>query len=116
MIKQYSEKNIKRGDIYWVNLDPAIGTEVKKTRPAVIVSNDSQNKVGQRYIVAPITSVVKNIYPFEVKININGKWSKVMMDQIRAVDHQRLESKLSKVTTNEMHDIEKALKVVLQLG
>ncbi|MDF3033421.1 MAG: plasmid maintenance protein [Alphaproteobacteria bacterium] len=111
-----NEKNVKRGEIYWVVLDPTIGTETKKTRPAVIISNDAQNKVGQRYIVAPITSVVKNVYPFEVKIDMNGTPSKIMVDQIRTIAYQRLGTKLAKVSAEELVQIERAIKVVLHLA
>ena len=111
-----NEKNVKRGEVYWVNLDPTIGTETKKVRPAVIISNDAQNKVGHGYIVAPITSVVKNVYPFEVKIDINGNISKAMLDQIRTIDHQRLGARLSKVSAEELNHIERAIKIVLNLA
>ena len=110
------KKNVKRGDIYWVNLDPTVGTEIKKIRPGIIISNDAQNKVGQRYIVAPVTSIVKTIYPFEVKINVNGKPSKTMLDQIRTVDHQRLGEKIGKVSIEELLQIERAIKIVLHIA
>jgi len=66
----------KRGEIYWVNLDPTIGSETKKTRPAVIISNDIGNETSKIVILAPITSKVKNIYPFEAKTSVNGKPAK----------------------------------------
>ena len=106
---------IKRGDVYWVNLDPATGTETKKTRPAVIISNDAQNRVGRRYIIAPITSVVKTIYPFEAEIQIDNTPSKVMLDQIRTVDDQRLGQKLCTLSIEELSQIEKVLKLVLSI-
>lgn len=64
---------LKRGTIYWVNLDPTIGVETKKTKPGVIISNDAQNMVGRSVIIAPATSVVKKVYPFEVVLDIAGK-------------------------------------------
>lgn len=113
--QEKDERNVRKGEVYWVNLDPTVGAETKKTRPAVIISNDAQNKVGQRYIVAPVTSVIKTIYPFEVKIDINGKTSKVMLDQIRTVDHKRLGGKLCKLSQEELHQIERAIKLVLEI-
>ncbi len=110
------DKVIKRGEIYRVKLDPTMGTETKKTRSALIVSNDSQNRVGRRYIVAPITSVVKTLYPFEVKINIDGKSSKVMLDQIRTIDHIRLAEKLGQVSPEELNQVERAIKLVLHIA
>jgi mRNA interferase MazF len=115
MAVQQSEA-VRRGEIYWVKLDPTIGTETKKTRPAIVISNDSQNRVGQRYIVAPITSAVKTVYPFEVKININGKPSKVMLDQIRTIDHRRLGGKLGQVSQEELSQVERVIKLVLHIA
>ena len=110
-------ENVRRGEIYWVKLDPTVGTETKKTRPAIVISNDSQNKVGRRYIVAPITSVVKTVYPFEVEINIiNGKPSKVMLDQIRTIDHSRLAGKIGKLSQEELNQVERSIKLVLHIA
>jgi mRNA interferase MazF len=107
---------LKRGDVYWVNLDPTIGSETKKTRPGVIVSNDAQNMVGKHIIIAPVTSVLKKIYPFEVAIVLGDKKSKVMLDQIRTVSCQRLGSKIGPLISHEIEDLDKALKIVLSLG
>lgn len=108
--------NVRRGEVYWVKLDPTIGTETKKTRPAIVISNDAQNKVGHRYIVAPITSIVKTVYPFEVEIYINEKPSKVMLDQIRTIDHSRLERKIGKLSQEELDQVERAIKLVLHIA
>jgi mRNA interferase MazF len=107
--------SILRGQIYWVNLDPSIGSEIKKTRPALILSNDQQNKVGQRFIVAPLTSALGKVYPFEAVVNIKGKSSKVMLDQIRTIDQARLAGYLESLSHEEMERVEKALKLVLDL-
>ncbi|MBA3722356.1 MAG: type II toxin-antitoxin system PemK/MazF family toxin [Parachlamydiaceae bacterium] len=105
----------KRGEIYWIQLDPTIGTEIQKTRPCLILSNNSQNKKGIRVIAAPITSNVKNIYPFEAKIIIKGRECKVSLDQIRALDKQRIISKVDSIDSLEMYHVEEALKVALAL-
>lgn len=62
----------RRGDVYWVNLDPVVGTEIRKTRPAVVVSNDSCNRYGTRIVVLPITSNVDSLYPGEAKVEVKG--------------------------------------------
>jgi mRNA interferase MazF len=108
--------NLKRGEVYWVSLDPAIGSETKKKRPGVIISNDAQNMVGQRVIIAPITSVIKKVYPFEVLIITSNTNSKVMLDQIRTIDCQRLGDKMGKLTPKEISEIDKGLKLVLAIG
>lgn len=108
--------NVKRGEVYWVNLDPTIGTETKKTRPAVILSNNSQNMVGYRFIIAPITSNVVKIFPFEVRISLNGNLSKVLVDQIRTIDKLRLGNKVWELSVDELYEVESAIRLVLQMG
>ena len=105
----------KRGEIYWVNLDPTVGSEINKIRPALVISNDSGNEYSQRIIVAPITSSVKKVYPFEVKIEIAGKESKVLLDQLRSIDKQRLSKKLSVLDYDTVNLVNKALKIALDL-
>jgi mRNA interferase MazF len=105
----------KRGEIYWIQLDPTIGTEIQKTRPYLILSNNSQNKKGLRVIAAPITSKVKNIYPFEAKISLKGKTCKVLLDQLRALDKRRVTSKIDLIDQQTMREVEDALKVALAL-
>ena len=105
----------KRGEIYWVNLDPTVGCEIKKTRPGLIISNDVQNRIGIVYIIAPITSQIEKIYPFEVKLNIKDKPSKAMLDQIRTVDAKRLGTLITHITKEEQLDVDKAIKLVLSV-
>lgn len=105
----------RRGEIYWVRLDPTIGTETQKTRPCLILSNNSQNKKGFRVIAAPITSKVKIIYPFEAKVVIKGKECKVLLDQIRVLDKQRIGDKIDYIDLETMLQVETALKVALAL-
>src|ERR1700722_9085673 len=88
------EKILLRGDIYWVALDPALGTEIKKRRPAIIISNDAINNFLSRVIIAPITSKVEKIYPSEVEIVLKEKNGKVLLDQIHSVDKDRIQNKI----------------------
>lgn len=105
----------KRGDIYWIRLDPTTGSEIQKTRPCLILSNNSQNKNGLRIIAAPITTKVKNVYPFETKLSLKGKECKVLLDQIRALDKQRIESLIDTIDSFTMLQVEEALRVALDL-
>jgi mRNA interferase MazF len=105
----------QRGEVYWVNLDPTIGTEINKRRPCVIVSNDPGNEVAPRVIIAPITSSVKNLYPFEVKVKIQNKEGKALLDQIRTIDKLRLCGKITFLDKSIMHQIDRALKIALGL-
>ncbi len=105
----------KRGDVFWVNLDPTVGTEIKKKRPAVIISNNCGNEASSRVIVAPITSTVKQVFPFEVKVEIKERSGKVLLDQIRAIDKQRLSGKITTLDLETMNLIDRALKITLAL-
>ncbi len=108
-------KQPKRGEIYWVSLDPTIGSEVNKTRPALILSNNLANQHSQRVIVAPITSSIEKIYPFETKIKMPRGMNKVMLDQIQGIDKIRLGPKILSISLEEMNEVEKALKITLAL-
>lgn len=83
-----------RFDVYFVNLDPTIGSEIKKTRPCVIVSPNEMNKHISTVIVAPITSKLRN-YPTRVSCKVEGKHGQIVLDQIRTVDKERLFKKVS---------------------
>src|SRR3990167_1804393 len=94
-------QDIKRGEIWLVNLDPTLGHEIKKSRPALIIQNDIGNKYSPITIIAPITSQdIEKIYPIEVlllkKSSGLDKDSKVLLNQIRAVDKRRLMKKLGR--------------------
>ncbi|MBI3508238.1 MAG: type II toxin-antitoxin system PemK/MazF family toxin [Chlamydiia bacterium] len=104
-----------RGDIYWVNLDPTIGSETKKTRPGLILSNDIANELSEIIMIAPITSNVRNIYPFEVAVKVAGKAGKIMLNQTRAIDKARLCSKIDSIDKETMKLVEGALKIVFGL-
>jgi mRNA interferase MazF len=105
----------KRGEIYWANLDPTVGTEINKKRPCLIISRDEGNEVTSRVTVAAITSSVKTVYPFQVRIRTNNKEGKVLLNQIRTIDKQRLEGKITSLDKETMHQVDKALKVALSL-
>jgi mRNA interferase MazF len=105
----------KRGDVYWVNLDPVVGTEIRKTRPAVVVSNDSCNRYGTRIVVLPITSNTESLYPGEAIVEIKGKQGRALGDQIRSIDKSRLKARVGRLTADEMSRIDEALAVTLGL-
>jgi len=109
-------ETLKRGDIYWVKLDPTIGTETQKTRPCIIISNDAQNKKSSRVIIAPVTSQTKIIYPFEASVIVNNKQGKAMLDQIKTVDKQRLGSRIGTLDFRAMMAVDIALKIALALA
>ena len=97
-----------------MDFDPAIGTEVKKTRPAVIVSNDASNASMHRVQVVPITSNTAKIYVFEAMVEMKTISGKAMADQIMTADKQRLKKRIGSLSPAEMLGVERAIKV--QLG
>ena len=105
----------RRGDVFWVNLDPVVGTEIRKTRPAVVVSNDSCNRYGARVVVLPITSNIDSLYPGEAMIEVKGRQGRALGDQIRSIDKRRLKSRVSTLSANEMARIDEALAITLDL-
>ena len=118
MLKKETEvQNIKRGEIYWVRLDPAEGAEVKKTRPVVVVSNNEQNAKSKVIIGVPVSKKVKKIYPtFQVPIYLKGELRKVKCEQIRAVGkHRIVGKKVAALTETEMTKVNQIIKEVLSL-
>ena len=105
----------RRGDVFWVNLDPVVGTEIRKTRPAVVVSNDSCNRFGARVVVLPITSNVDSLYPGEAMIDVKGRPGRALGDQIRSIDKRRLKARVSTLTADEMARVDEALAITLGL-
>jgi mRNA interferase MazF len=105
--------SIRRGEVFLVNFDPTVGSEAKKTRPAVVVSNDINNAYSPIVSISPITSNVKRIYSFEVEIRANtaglSKKSKVMVNQTRAVDKIRLIRSMGILPEKIMEKINEAL-------
>lgn len=105
---------IKRGDIFWVNFAPSQASEIQKTRPAMIISNDVMNANSSRVIVAPITSNLKKVYSFEYEIKGHAKIKgKIMLDQLRAIDKSRLGEKTGALSMKESHEVGMILKFVL---
>ena len=106
---------MKRGEVWWVEFDPALGTEIKKTRPAVIISNDAANRNLARVVVVPLTSNTGRAYPGEAVVNVAGQASKAMADQIMAADKARLKSQLGSLDKADVLAVEDAIKVHLGL-
>lgn len=95
---------VKRGEIYWVNLDPTIGTEIKKTRPGLVVSPNDLNRALPRVIIAPITSKGQPL-ACRPEIHLEGKHAKILLDQIRCIDKTRLGKRLGEVDESLWHPL-----------
>ena len=96
---------VKRFDVFLVNLDPTMGHEIKKTRPCLVISPDEMNKYISTVIVAPMTTRTRD-YPTRVKCVFQGKEGEIVLDQIRTIDKKRLIKKLGKI------DLKTQLKVI----
>jgi mRNA interferase MazF len=107
---------MERGEVWWVEFDPSVGSEIRKTRPAVIVSNDAANLHLARVVVVPLTSSTSRLYPGESFVTIAGKQSKAMADQIMAADKSRLKNRIGSISSTEMEGVDAALMLHLGLG
>ena len=102
---------MKRFDIYWVQLDPTTGSEIKKTRPCVIISPNEMNRHLQTMIVAPITSTIREL-PFRIKVKVKQRIGLILLDQIRTIDRSRLSGKIDSLSAGKGKEVLSVLQEI----
>lgn len=106
---------MKRGEVWWVDFSPALGGEIRKRRPAVIVSNDEANRFLNRVQVVPFTTNTAEIYPSEALVNLGGKKEKAMADQIATVSKLRLSRRIGALSETDLRKVGEVVKIQLGL-
>ena len=101
---------LRQYQIVLVNLNPAKGSEIRKTRPCVIISPDEMNKYLRTIVIAPMTTISKN-YPTRIKVKLNEKTGWVVIDQIRTIDKQRIIEILGKLSKPEIKELKSVTQV-----
>ena len=104
---------MKRGDVYLVSLEPVVGSETGKTRPAIVVQNDLANRSSPTVTVIPVTSHTDRVFPFQVRVSAGDggleRAGKALCEQIRTVSRQRLKRRLGQLSPERMREIRTAL-------
>jgi mRNA interferase MazF len=105
----------RRGEVWWVRLDPTLGSEIAKTRPCVILSGDIYNKLRRTVVVIPLSSSPQASAPILVAVRCNGKDVVAVTDQIRAVAKQRLDRRMAQLSPEDLIAVERGVRDILEL-
>ena len=105
---------IRRGEVWWVSFEASRGGEIRKTRPAVVISNNAANTALNRVVVVPLSSNTERFYPGEARVTVGEKPAKAMADQIASAAKARLSSRLDTLSQEDLRAVEEA--ILVQLG
>lgn len=106
---------MKRGEVWWVNFDPPVDGEIKKKRPAVILSNDAANRHLNRVQVVPLTSQTSRVYPSEAVVMVGQRKSKAMADQLTTASKRHILNQMGQLSDRDLRLVEAAVRVHLGL-
>jgi len=106
---------IKRGAVFWINLNPTKGSEIRKKRPCVVVGVDPINNIRRTIVVIPLSSAGKEHLPLAVGVRCLGKNVIAVIDQIRAIDKSRIQEQCDELTYEDMSKLDEGMKVILGL-
>ncbi len=110
-----TEQPVKRGEVWWVSLDPTQGSEIKKTRPCVVLTHDTLNRLRRTIVVVPLSTAAKPHPPVTISVTCQGGSAVAVIDQIRAVAKHRLKSKIETLDRDELDEICKAVAIILEI-
>lgn len=105
----------RRGDVWWVRLDPTLGAEIAKTRPCVILSGNVFNKLRRTVVVIPLSTSPQPSVPLLVPVRCDGREVVAVTDQVRAIAKQRLERRLGELSPEDLEAVEQGVREVLEL-
>lgn len=108
-------QSLRRGDIWWANLDPTAGSEISKTRPCVIISNSAVNEHRRTVVIVPLSSASHADPPVMVSVTCSGRPAIAVIDQVRAVAKERLVCRIEQLSFQELESVEDALREVVEL-
>ncbi len=110
-----TDATIRRGDIWWIELDPTQGSEIKKTRPCIVLTHDAINRLRRTVVVVPLSTAAKPHPPITVPVSCQGKSVVAIVDQIRAVAKHRFKSKIETLSIDELDEVCQSVSTILEI-